>query len=958
MNQLKLHVYDIIIPFLVLFFSLIIFSSNGINVSANAVPSLDNYTYSLDTQKSIVNIKGYTGNGEDLRIPVSFVIDGETYSTKIVGTCSITGVKKLSFERGVVISGNRVFYRSGFEEVDFTGAVGAMTGTLQHFLSYNSELTKITWGDFNISEKSARPVSDMEYMCYKCPKLKELDLSTFDTSGMTYMSEMVTDCDELESLNLRGLDFTNFDTSGSLLMQIGMEYCTKLKYVYAPVNVPASGVYKLPGIFVDAQGNEYNKLPIGLTESIMLYSTERAPEVRAILNLPDETTWQEEFSYRVNRGFIYPYGYVGDAKDIYIPATAVVGLDECDTRISATEFYNTGKVSFEDGVIVSRGFSFEDSTFSEIDMTGLKLTSFNSSAAPFDNCANLTRITLPANFTCGGTITLPEVFTGSDGNQYTELPTGNATVLSLVRGDEYYEKEPEAVIQDTEWQKDFTYTLSTSTSNNTIKISGYTGDGTSDLRIPATAVINGITYNTVVTGTCKITGVKKLSFERGVSITGNRVFSRSDFTEIDLTGVQNNISGCLQHFLSFNNSLENIIWGDFDIRGNSSNPIKSIEYLCYQCPKLKELDLSSFDTRNMTYMCEIVTDCESLESVNLRGVSFANFRTDGANLMYFGLDDCKKLQSVYAPVGVSANATYKLPGTFKDSNGNEYTQLPAKLTTSILLTRVADDEITGRLARLKKTTETVATENSSGNRNVQENVKDKKTTSVVVQNKDSEVKQNVAPAKDNTSATPDQNNTAYTPATTEPNATTAQNASPAQETPAASSTKVTEEATISESTDGQKKSEPIVIKGATVGTKITVSGIKYQVTGKNAVKCIGISTKGKSTTVPASVKINGKIYRVTAVESNSYKNNKNITKASLGANVTRIGANAFLNCKNLKELKIYGNNLKSIGKNCVKGIKKGASITIICRDKKVYNNLVKKLKSAGATKAKYKYKKG
>ncbi len=950
MNQSKLHIYDIIIPFLVLFFSLIIFSSNGINVSANAVPSLDNYTYSLDTQKSVVSIKGYTGNGEDLRIPARFVIDGETYSTKIVGTCSITGVKKLSFERGVVISGNRVFCRSGFEEVDFTGAVGAMTGTLQHFLSYNSELTKITWGDFNISEKSARPVSDMEYMCYKCPKLKELDLSSFDTSGMTFMSEMVTDCDELESLNLRGLDFTNFNTSGSLLMQIGMEYCTKLKYVYAPINVPASGVYKLPGIFVDAQGNEYNKLPIGLTESIMLYSAERAPEVRTILNIPDETTWQEEFSYLVNRGFIYPYGYNGDAKDIYIPATAVVGLDEFDTKISTTEFYNTGKVSFEDGVTVSRGFSFEDSTFSEIDMTGLNLTTFNSSAAPFDYCANLTRITLPANFTCGGTITLPEVFTGSDGNQYTELPTGNATVLSLVRGDEYYEKEPEIVIQDTEWQKDFTYTLSTSTSNNTIKVSGYTGDGTSDLIIPATAVINGITYNTVITGTCKITGVKKLSFERGVSITGNRVFSRSDFTEIDLTGVQNNISGCLQHFLSFNNSLEKIIWGDFDIRGNRSNPIKSIEYLCYQCPKLKELDLSSFDTRNMTYMCEIVTDCESLESVNLRGVNFANFRTDGANLMSFGLDDCKNLQSVYAPVGVSANATYKLPGTFKDSNGNEYTQLPANLATSILLTRVPEDEITGRLSRVRNNTASTQAQSNAASTQAQNN-----TVSTQAQSNTAST-----PAQSNAASTPVQNTTGNAPAVNETDATPVQNASQAQDTeiPADNSTQDTEETATSESAEAAEETEPEITTGAAVGTKVTVSGIKYQVTGEYAVKCIGTSAKAKTTTVPTSVTINDKNYRVTAVESNSYKNNKNITRASLGANVKQIGANAFLNCKNLKELKIYGNNIKSIGKNCVKGIKKGASITIICKNKKVYNSLVKKLKSAGANKAKYKYKKG
>ncbi len=83
-----------------------------------------------------------------------------------------------------------------------------------------------------------------------------------------------------------------------------------------------------------------------------------------------------------------------------------------------------------------------------------------------------------------------------------------------------------------------------------------------------------------------------------------------------------------------------------------------------------------------------------------------------------------------------------------------------------------------------------------------------------------------------------------------------------------------------------------------------------------------------------------------------------MTKFIGGSNIKKLGANAFLNAKKLKEIKIYGNKLGTIGNNCVKGIRSTANITIICKNKTVYNSLVKQLKSEGAKKAKYKYKNG
>ncbi len=233
MNQSKLSVYRFFVPVLALFFSFVFLAFIGINVSAaeNAVPSLDKYKYTLDSNRNTIDIDGYTGNGEDLVIPASFVIDGVTYKTEINGTCKIVGVKKLSFDRGVTINGRGIFSRSDFEEIDFTGVTSKLQHSVAHLLSYNDSLTKITWGDFEINGSTIQPVKSMEYMFYNCPKLKELDLSSFDVSNMYFLADMVYYCTELEYINMSGLDFSNMSTEYIGYMDFGMNSCTNLKYI-------------------------------------------------------------------------------------------------------------------------------------------------------------------------------------------------------------------------------------------------------------------------------------------------------------------------------------------------------------------------------------------------------------------------------------------------------------------------------------------------------------------------------------------------------------------------------------------------------------------------------------------------------------------------------------------------------------------------------------------------------
>ena len=119
------------------------------------------------------------------------------------------------------------------------------------------------------------------------------------------------------------------------------------------------------------------------------------------------------------------------------------------------------------------------------------------------------------------------------------------------------------------------------------------------------------------------------------------------------------------------------------------------------------------------------------------------------------------------------------------------------------------------------------------------------------------------------------------------------------------------------------------------GTTLTVSSkkIKVKVTSsskKNPTVTITKFTdkKAKKLTIPATVKVKGVTYKVTAISDKAFKGNKKLTTVTIGSNVTKIGKEAFSGCKNLKKITVTAGKLKTISKNAFKGINKKATITV------------------------------
>ena len=124
-------------------------------------------------------------------------------------------------------------------------------------------------------------------------------------------------------------------------------------------------------------------------------------------------------------------------------------------------------------------------------------------------------------------------------------------------------------------------------------------------------------------------------------------------------------------------------------------------------------------------------------------------------------------------------------------------------------------------------------------------------------------------------------------------------------------------------------------KPAKKGTILTVPSkkIKVKVTSSSkknpSVAVMKITNKkAKKLTIPSTVKVGGVTYKVTAVASQAFKGNKNLTNVTIGRGIMKIGNEAFSGCKNLKKITVTAGKLKTISKNAFKGINKKATITV------------------------------
>ncbi len=258
--------------------------------------------------------------------------------------------------------------------------------------------------------------------------------------------------------------------------------------------------------------------------------------------------------------------------------------------------------------------------------------------------------------------------------------------------------------EETTWQRNYEYEL----SGSDIIVTKYVGEETV-ITLPARAVIDGVTYQTVIKSSNTFVPVTTTAFsvEEGVKASDlSYMFKECTALEtLDLTGLDT--SAVEKYVFTFYKctSLTSV-----DLSGFDGTAAKNLSGMFAACENLQKVDLSSFATANVNNLTNMFDGCEKLTSVNLSGIDTSNVK--GASMMF---KNCKALESIdlshfdmtnvefindmllgcdalkelKTPKNLPDARTVALPKNLTDkSTGTEYSTLPHSADT---LTLVYDD---------------------------------------------------------------------------------------------------------------------------------------------------------------------------------------------------------------------------------------------------------------------------
>lgn len=96
--------------------------------------------------------------------------------------------------------------------------------------------------------------------------------------------------------------------------------------------------------------------------------------------------------------------------------------------------------------------------------------------------------------------------------------------------------------------------------------------------------------------------------------------------------------------------------------------------------------------------------------------------------------------------------------------------------------------------------------------------------------------------------------------------------------------------------------------------KYLIGGLGYKILNEKEVSVTGLAAEYHVIQIPATVVINDKVYKVTTIDKNAFRENKEITDVILGSNVTTVGKYAFFQCPNLRNIR-FNTRVKRIGSN-------------------------------------------
>ena len=496
----------------------------------------------------------------------------------------------------------------------------------------------------------------------------EIDLSGFDTSNVTSMSSMFSDCK-----SLRSIDLSNFDTSNVTSMSSMFSWCTSLTSIDLSVfdmskvtsvssmfyNLPSLKELKTPKIsptidisigksLYDSNDNEYTKLTSTTPTEIILKTKaamitgyqfnakikQLAGNANATYNTIDEHITKIKKETNANN---IPSGVIGNSNNV---------VSTSDSYYPVYVWYKDGVIYYytEDSYIVLNSSSYNMfsglSNVTEINLSGFDMSKVTSVSSMFNNLTSLKELITPKiNPTIE--ISIGKSLYDSDGNEYTKLSstTPIETLLTV----------PERAIMLTGYQ--FNAKIKQLAGNNN---ASYLTTDENITKIKRETNVNNIpsgvignSNNVVSTSDSyypvyawyKNGVIYYYTEDNKVLLNKNSSSMFSDLlkvTEIDLSGFDTSNVTTMSSMFSNCSSLTSI-----DLSNFSTSKVNSMSYMFYECSGLTSLNLSGFNTTNVTSMNSMFSGCSRLTSLNL-----SNFNTSNVTNMTSMFGGCSSITSL------------------------------------------------------------------------------------------------------------------------------------------------------------------------------------------------------------------------------------------------------------------------------------------------------------------------
>ena len=480
-----------------------------------------------------------------------------------------------------------------------------------------SSLTSLNVSNFDTSN-----VTDMSYMFYGCSSLKNLDVSNFDTNNVTDMYGMFSYCDTLTSIdvsnfdtsnviymrgmfygcnNLVGIDLSNFNTSNAIDMKWMFYDCTNLK------SLQLSNKFKIPTSGDDT--SVYGEMFSGDSNLSAIILVDETPLASQFTNVKDQLDGKTFYVPNKVAENLYETSWSGDfSGDRIEPMLKLIG--EANIQIPKDSVYSDVGYTVAGFGIESSGdytvYGYNVATSGDVD---------TSIAGIYEVTYSLTR-----NYMSGDTALTADISTETRNVEVIDMHSYMITEWTIPSGD----TEIKLPVQGTglnievDWGDGTTETI--------------TGNITAE-NFPMHTYSTSDEYDISIRGTCPKWGYNGWS---AITETSPYYTYTQYLTKVKQFG---ELSATQYGFSQCKNLTE--VSGENLVTSKTFEKTTSMADMFYACTSLTSLDVSNFDTSNVTDMSGMFDSCSSLTSPDV-----SNFDTSNVTDMDSMFRDCSSLTSL------------------------------------------------------------------------------------------------------------------------------------------------------------------------------------------------------------------------------------------------------------------------------------------------------------------------